>query len=49
MSKLFVELYLDEFGIILAVRRSPHELVNRLLQLLNEVTADEMKNQVRYL
>jgi predicted nuclease of predicted toxin-antitoxin system len=39
----------DHFNIILAVRRSPHELVNRLLQLLNEVTADEMKNQVRYL
>jgi hypothetical protein len=52
VSKLLVELYLDEdvdFAIILAVRRSPHELVNRLLQLLNEVTADELKNQVRYL
>lgn len=37
------------YGIILAVRRSSHELVNRLLQLLNEVTADEFQNQVRYL
>jgi predicted nuclease of predicted toxin-antitoxin system len=39
----------DHFGIILAARRSPYELVNRLLHLLNEVTADELKNQVRYL
>lgn len=37
------------FGIILAVRRSPHELVQRLLRLLNEMTAEEVQNQVRYL
>lgn len=36
------------FGIILAVRRPPSELVNRLLSLLNEATADEFQNQVRY-
>lgn len=39
----------EHFGIILAVRRSPFELVNRLLALLNSVTADEFRNQVRYL
>lgn len=36
------------FGIIIAVRRSPHEIVRRLLVILNQVTADEMQNQVRY-
>lgn len=36
-------------GIILAVRRTPYEVVNRLLRLLNEVPADEFQNQVRYL
>lgn len=36
-------------GIILAVRRTPHEIVNRLIKLLNEVTADEFQNQVYYL
>jgi len=36
-------------GIILAVRRTPHEIVNRLVKLLNEMTADEFQNQVRYL
>ena len=37
------------YGIILAVRRTPFEIVKRLVQLLNEVTADEFHNQVRYL
>lgn len=36
-------------GIILAVRRTPYEIVRRLLHLLNQVTADEMENQVRYI
>jgi predicted nuclease of predicted toxin-antitoxin system len=49
LGLVYFERAEDHFGIILAVRRSPHELVNRLLQLLNEVTADELKNQVRYL
>ena len=37
------------FGIILAVRRSPYELAQRLMNLLNQVTADEMENQVFYI
>jgi predicted nuclease of predicted toxin-antitoxin system len=37
------------YGIIIAVRRSPQEIVNRLLLLLNQVTADEMENQIRYI
>ncbi len=36
-------------GIIVAVRRSPNEIVKRLLIILNQVTADEMQNQVRYI
>ena len=36
-------------GIILATRRPPHEVARRLLRLLNQVTADEMRDQVRYL
>lgn len=35
-------------GIIIAVRRSPFELVRRLLILLDEVSADEMESQLRY-
>lgn len=36
-------------GIIIAVRRSPHELAHRLLALLNQLTADEMDNRVLYI
>jgi predicted nuclease of predicted toxin-antitoxin system len=37
------------YGIIIAVRHSPYEIVRRLLLILNRVTADEMQDQVRYL
>ena len=39
----------ERYGIIIAVRRSPYEVVRRLLVILNNVMADEMKNQVRYI
>jgi predicted nuclease of predicted toxin-antitoxin system len=35
-------------GIIMAVRHSPYEIVRRLLVVLDQVTADEFENQVRY-
>lgn len=37
------------YGIIIAVRRLPYEIVRRLLTILNHVTADEMENQLRYI
>jgi hypothetical protein len=36
-------------GIIIAVRRRPHEIASRLLKILNHVTAEEMRDQVRYI
>lgn len=36
-------------GVIFAVRRSPQEIAQRLLVILNQVAADEMQNQVRYI
>lgn len=36
-------------GVIFAVRRSPQEIAQRLLVILNQVTSDEMQNQVRYI
>jgi predicted nuclease of predicted toxin-antitoxin system len=36
-------------GMIIAVRRTPYELARRLLEILNQVTADEMVNQIRYI
>ena len=37
------------YGIIIAVRHDPYELVRRTLVILNQVTADEMENQLRYI
>jgi predicted nuclease of predicted toxin-antitoxin system len=37
------------YGIILAARYPPYEVVRRLMRFLNHVTADEMQNQVRYI
>jgi hypothetical protein len=36
-------------GIIIAVRRPAHDVARRLLLLLDQVTADEMRDQVRYI
>jgi len=36
-------------GMIIVVRRSPQEIARRLLAILNDVTADEMANQLRYI
>lgn len=36
-------------GVIFAVRRSPQEIAKRLLVILNQVTSQEMENQVRYI
>lgn len=48
-----VQNYFDSgqthYGVILAVRRSPQEIAQRLLVILNQVTSDEMQNQVRYI
>ena len=37
------------YGIIIAVRRLPQDIVRRLFVILNNVTADEMINQIRYI
>lgn len=36
-------------GIIIAVRRPPHEIVRRLLVILNQATSDEVENQLIYI
>lgn len=48
-----IQIYFDteqiHYGVILAVRRPPQNIAQRLLAILNQVTADEMENQVRYI
>jgi len=36
-------------GIIIGVRHRPHELVRRLLLILNQTTSDEIANQLIYI
>ena len=37
------------YGIIIAVRRPPHEIARRLMIILNQTTADEIEDQVIYI
>ncbi len=39
----------DHWGIIIATRRSPQEIVANLLRFLNMLTADELQNQLLYI
>lgn len=45
----YVEEERTHHGIILANRRPPHKLTKRLLSLLDQETADELKNQLLYI
>jgi acetolactate synthase regulatory subunit len=51
-EKLATE-YFDEgkthYGMIMAIRRLPNETLQRLLEVLNHTTAEEMINQIRYI
>jgi predicted nuclease of predicted toxin-antitoxin system len=48
-----IQAYFDReqahYGVIFAVRRSPQEIAQRLMLILNHVAGDEMENQVRYI
>jgi predicted nuclease of predicted toxin-antitoxin system len=39
----------NHHGIIIAVRRSPYELAQLLVNILDQLTADEMQNQLIYI
>ena len=49
LAKEYVAAGKTHYGIIIAVRHPAHEIVRRLLRILNQVTADEMQDQVRYI
>ena len=49
LARSYFEQNKTHWGIIIAVRRSPYEIVQRLLGILNRVTAEEMINQIRYI
>jgi predicted nuclease of predicted toxin-antitoxin system len=49
LAKEYLAARQTHYGIIIAVRHPAQEIVRRLLRILNQVTADEMQNQVRYI
>lgn len=49
LAQRFFERGDHHAGIIVAVRHPAHEIVRRLLVILNAVTADEMRDTVRYI
>lgn len=49
LAREYVTSERRHFGIILAIRRPPYEVAQRLLQLMDQPTADEMHNQLLYL
>lgn len=49
LAQRYADQERDHYGIILARRYPPYELLRRLMRLLDHVTADEMKNQVKYI
>jgi len=49
LAASYVSRGIEHAGIIISVRRAPHEIMRRLLRILEYVTAHEMKNQIRYI
>ena len=47
--KKFLENGMNHYGVIVAKRRKDADVVDKLLTLLDAVTAEEMKNQLRYI
>ena len=47
--KKLLENGMNHYGVIIAKRRKDAEVVNKILALLDAVTAEEMKNQLRYI
>jgi hypothetical protein len=39
----------DHAGIVIAIRKRPYEVWARLREVLNTLTADEMRNQLLYI
>lgn len=48
LAQAYFEQNKNHHGIIIAARHLPNEIAQKLLTVLNETTADEMINQIRY-
>ncbi|MCK4575567.1 DUF5615 family PIN-like protein [candidate division WOR-3 bacterium] len=49
LHKEYIQSGKEHYGIIIAKRISEHVTLKRLLKILNSVTADEIRNQLKYI
>ena len=49
LARTYLATGQSHHGIIIATRQPPYEIVRRLLLILNQVTADDMQDQLRYI
>jgi predicted nuclease of predicted toxin-antitoxin system len=49
LAKEYFDSGKNHYGIIITADNSPQEIARRLITVLNEITADEMKNQIIYI
>lgn len=49
LAKRYFESGQEHHGILIAVRRPPNDFAERLLPILNSMTADEIENQLTYI
>lgn len=48
LHRQYMESGQHHSGIILAIRRPPHEIAQRLLSIFDQVASDEIRDQLRY-
>jgi tRNA G26 N,N-dimethylase Trm1 len=48
LARQYFNSGLKHYGIVIAVQRPVHEISRRLLVILDQVTADEIEDQIRY-
>ena len=49
LARQYIDAGRNHSGILIAVRRRPHEIARRVVALLDQMTADEMDNQLLYI
>jgi predicted nuclease of predicted toxin-antitoxin system len=49
LAKEYFEAGKTHSGIIIATSRTPYEIAGRLLKILNNVSADELQDHIRYI
>lgn len=49
LARQYISAGRNHSGILVAIRRQPYEIARRVVALLDQITADEMDNQLLYI